>query len=330
MMRAVSSSGERSGIELIGVDVGGTKVLGVRVRVRDGSSAPEVLDTVELPSVAHGSEVLDVIVAAVQALADGASGAAGVGLGLAGFVDPSGVVRVAPNAAGLVDLDVALTVAERLGLDCVADNDANCVAVACHAALGPRVTDLVAVTLGTGIGGGIVVGGELVRGRRGWAGEPGHVVVDPDGPRCPCGQRGCWERYASGSALSAAIRRAVDSGALDRAEVPTDTASDLLAAASRGVSAAEAVLGDFAAWVALGLAGLVALLDPDVVAVGGGVTAAGDGLLDAVRGQLVLRHGVVVGEDPPELVLAPGGPAAGAIGAAVLAGRRLGLLRVGA
>ncbi len=330
MMPVVSSSGEPSATDLIGVDVGGTKVLGTRVRVGAGHSVPEVVQTLEAPSSAGGAAVLDAIVSVAERLGRIGVPPAAIGLGLAGFVDDDGIVRVAPNAAGLVDLDVAGAVSARLGLACVADNDANCVAVAAHAAAQPEVGDLVSVTLGTGIGGGVIVGGDLVRGRRGWAGEPGHVVVDPDGPPCPCGQRGCWERFASGSALAASIASAVSSGRVDRTEVPTDTAVDLFAAAARGVPGAGPVVDAFTAWVALGVAGLVAVLDPAVVAIGGGVSAVGQDLVDRVLAQMRARHAVVLGEPAPRVVIAPGGPSAGAIGAAVLAGRRLGLLRAGA
>ena len=323
-MPGVRSSGEDLDGELIGVDVGGTKVFAVRLWVPEGSAAPEVVDSVEAASDAGAPGVLDAITDAATTLADRGGPPAAIGLGLAGFVDEAGIVRTAPNAAGLVGLDVGGMVAERLGVPCVIDNDANCVAVAARAALGEGVSDLVAVTLGTGIGGGVIVGGQLVRGGRGYAGEPGHMVVDRNGPICPCGQRGCWERYASGSALSEAIALAVASGRLERTDVPADTGTDLVRAAGLGVSGAVEVLSEFASWVALGVAGLIAVLDPMVVAIGGGLSAMGDALLDAVNHQLATHHAVMVEDRPPRIVLAPGGPAAGAIGAAVLAGQRIG------
>ena len=316
--------------DLLGVDVGGTKALGVRLRPE--AAGYGIVGTVELPSSAGRPDVVDVVVEVVDRLlgagGDGSAGPVALGVGLAGFVDHDGWVRAAPNAAGLVDVDVAGELHRRTGLDPVVDNDANCVAVTAHEWSEPHVSDLVAVTLGTGIGGGVVVGDRLVRGARGFAGEPGHVVVDPDGPPCPCGQRGCWERYASGSALRAALDHAVDVGELDAASVPGRSGLELAAAVRAGVPGAAAVLDRFAARVAVGIAGIVALLDPQLVAIGGGISEMGDVLVDAVVGQLRVHHAAVLHAPAPRIELVPLGARAGAVGAALLAGRR-NLLRGG-
>lgn len=200
---------------VVGVDVGGTKTLAMTVRVGPGPRpATEVLDRELAPSGAGTAVVLDGIDAAVHALLSraGPDPVRSVGVGLAGFVDTGGVVRRAPNAAGLVGQDVRGRLEAALGLPVVVDNDANCTVVAAHRLLAPDARHLVAITFGTGIGGGLVVDGHLVRGGRGFAGEPGHMVVDPDGPPCPCGQRGCWERYASGAGLAWLAERAVEEG----------------------------------------------------------------------------------------------------------------------
>ncbi len=319
----MSSNGEPT--DLIGVDVGGTKALGVRLRPGPGPGG--IVDRVELPSAAAGPDVVEVVARVVDRLVPDTVGAPprALGVGLAGFVDGDGIVRAAPNAAGLVDVDVVAALRSRTGLDAVVDNDANCVAVAAHEWSDPPVDDLVAVTLGTGIGGGIIVDGRLLRGARGFAGEPGHAVVDPDGPVCPCGQRGCWERFASGSALRDAIDSAVRAGDLDDSAVPGRTGVELAAAVRAEVPGAGEVLDAFAARVALGVAGLVAVLDPAVVAIGGGLSAMGRELVDTVRRQLELRHRAVLLSPAPRIELAPFGPDAGAVGAAVLAGRRIAL-----
>ena len=194
----------------VGIDVGGTKTLGLLVE--HGPAGVAVLDRERVPSRADDPSAVDAVVGVARTLTERSRIRAGeavpvpapvtaVGVGLAGFVDRAGVVRAAPNSVGLVGQDVRGRLERELGLPVTVDNDANCAAVAAHALIEPTVADLVAVTLGTGIGGGLIVGGRLVRGARGFAGEPGHMVVDPDGPRCPCGQHGCWERYASGSGL---------------------------------------------------------------------------------------------------------------------------------
>ncbi len=319
-----TSSELSAGADLLGVDVGGTKALGVRLR--PDSSGHRIVDLIELPSSADRPDVVDVVVAVVDRLlaagGDPSSVAPALGVGLAGFVDHDGWVRAAPNAAGLVDVDVAGELRRRTGLDPVVDNDANCVAVTAHEWSDPHAADLVAVTLGTGIGGGVVVGDHLVRGARGFAGEPGHVVIDPSGPPCPCGQRGCWERYASGSALREAIGDAVDGGTLAADLVPGRTGLELASAVRAGAPGAAAVLDGFAARVATGIAGIIALLDPQLVAIGGGISDMGDVLLRAVTAQLRSNHAVVLSPPTPRIELVPLGARAGAVGAALLAGRR--------
>jgi len=308
----------------IGVDVGGTKVHAVLVEI-GADGVPRVLQSVRRPAEAHGPGVIGHITALVQELtARAAPGTVdAVGVGLAGFVGLDGIVRRAPNATGLEGVDVVDAIRRANGLPATIENDANCVAVAATALRSPSPLDLVAVTLGTGIGGGIVIGGRLVRGARGFAGEPGHMVVDPDGPPCPCGQRGCWERYASGSGLVALAHRAIDEGRAPDLANLADRLGDPLQgeqvseAAAAGSPGAAAVMDEFGDWVALGVANLINLLDPEVVVISGGLAAEGELLLARVRRGLerfpaAASRGVAV-------EMAPGGPAAGAIGAAIVA-----------
>lgn len=309
---------------VVGVDVGGTKTLAVVVAL-DGAGPPRVLDREQVPSDAGSPEVLDAVVTAVRAVRSRVDGEVeALGIGLAGLVDRHGVARRAPNAAGLVDLDVVGRVGDATGLRTVTDNDANCVAVAAHALVAPEARHLVAVTLGTGIGAGLVVDGRLLRGAEGFAGEPGHMVVDRDGIACPCGQRGCWERYASGSALGRMGREAAAAGAgasLVAAAGSADavTGEHVTALAASGDPAAGAVLDAFAEEVALGLANLMVVLDPEVVVVGGGVIAAGERLLDRVRDTLATTYPHAVDRRSVRIVGSPGGPEAGALGAALIA-----------
>ncbi len=321
-------SGPASVRRSVGIDVGGTKTLGVLVE--RGPDGVVVVDREQLPSDAGRPEAVDAIVAVARTLLDrhvapggGDPAIDGVGVGLAGFVDPYGVVRSAPNSVGLVGQDVRGRLERELGLPTVADNDANCAAVAAQAISAPEARHLVAVTFGTGIGGGLIVDGRLVHGARGFAGEPGHMVVDPDGPLCPCGQHGCWERYASGSALGWLARLAVESGdapALaaavdDPAQLRGEHVTALLAAGDPG---ATAVFETYAGWVALGVANLINLLDPDVVVLGGGVIATGDELLTRVRRIVSERFPAAGDARRVPIVATPGGPEAGALGAALL------------
>lgn len=305
----------------IGIDVGGTKILGAVVE--RGPDGAVVVDRVQVPSDAASPGVVDAIVDVAATLAGRGHAVDGVGVGLAGFVDPYGVVRSAPNSVGLVGQDVRGRLERELGVPAVADNDANCAAVAAHALSAPDARHLVAVTFGTGIGGGLIVDGRLVHGARGFAGEPGHMVVDPTGPLCPCGQHGCWERFASGSGLARLANLAVERGdapALaaavgDPADLRGEHVTGLVASGDPGASA---VFDTYAGWVALGVANLINLLDPDVVVLGGGVIATGEELLGRVRRVLAERFPAATDGRRVPVLATPGGPEAGALGAALL------------
>ncbi len=309
----------------MGLDLGGTKCLGVVV---DG--AGHVVEEVRLPTPEGGPAVIDVLArAAAELLATdaGRQGAGRVGVGVPGLVDIDGVLRFAPNLPGVVDLPVAAGLSERLGgVEVKALNDATCAcwgerahgaAQGCHHVL--------LVTLGTGIGAGIVTDGRLLLGARGFAGEVGHMVVDPHGPLCPCGKRGCWERYASGSGLGRLAREAAEAGRSHRlVELaggdPRDVRGEhVTQAAAEGEPGAQAVLEDFAWWLALGLANLANVFDPDRIVVGGGLITSGEGFLVPTRRAF---QSLVEGmEHRPEIpiVSAQLGERAGAVGAAVFA-----------
>jgi glucokinase len=301
----------------VGVDVGGTKILAGAV-ADDGV----VVDVVRsrTPGLADPPQVVEgALVDAVTALRANHDVSA-VGIGAAGFVGLDGVVRFAPHVAWR-DEPLAANLGRRLGLPVYVDNDANTTALAelrFGAAMGRR--EVLVLTFGTGIGGAVVMDGEVRRGSQGLAGEFGHMQVVPDGLLCPCGHRGCWEQYASGTAL---VRAAMEAGAPEGVTGP-----DVTEAATAGVSWGEAAFAEVGRWLGTGLAGLVAGLDPEVVVIGGGLSAAGDLLLDPARAALAdrlpgRRHRTV-----PELVVAACGPEAGMIGAATLAremaGRRPG------
>lgn len=310
----------------IGVDVGGTKTLAVLVELPADGSPPVVIDRELSPSMGASDRALEMITGAVAALAQrSATEPAAIGVGLAGFVDRRGIVRTAPNTPGLVGVDVAAELVRRFDVPAVIDNDANCVAVSAHRLLPERVESLVAVTLGTGIGGGIVLDGRLLRGANGFAGEPGHMVVDPDGPPCACGQRGCWETFASGAGLGRLARAAAAAGRAtavlaaaggDVGSVRGEHVTDLLDGRDPG---AVEVFTDYAGFVALGVANLILLVDPDVVVLGGGVSAHGDLLTELVGDALGERFPTSLREREVQVVVGPGGPESGALGAAILA-----------
>lgn len=307
---------------LAGVDVGGTKVLGVLV---DPTDPAAVVDEVRVPTPSGAVAVASAVEAVVGRLRAGRQVAA-LGIGIAGLVDRDGVLRTSPNLPGLSGLPVAGEVAGRVGLPVRVDNDATCAAWGEHLAGAARGEhDAVLVALGTGIGSGIVAGGELVRGAHGFGGEAGHMVVDPQGPPCPCGRRGCWERFASGAGLAWLARTAAGAGGLARVvelaggELAGVRGEHVTQAAAEGDAGALGVIDTFAGWVALGIANLVALLDCSLVVVGGGLVEVGDLLLDPVRRSLATQ--VMAPGERPDLRVVPAllGDRAGAIGAALLA-----------
>jgi glucokinase len=180
------------------------------------------------------------------------------------------------------------------------------------------------VTLGTGIGGGVVANGSVQHGANGFAGEFGHMVIDPSGPPCPCGRRGCWERFASGSGLAMLARDAATGHRLH--DVVRHAGGDpqavrgehVQAAAREGDAEAVAVIDDFARWVALGLANLTNVLDPELFVLGGGLAAASDLYLEPIRRwyrELLYQPDL---RPIPRIEFARWGPLAGAVGAALL------------
>lgn len=269
--------------------------------------------------------------AVLESLAETAAAlgpASAIGVGVPGLVDMAGVLRFAPNLAGVADLDVRGGLSARFpGVPVRVDNDATAAGwaeVCAGAARG--ATDAVLVTLGTGIGGGVIAGGRVVRGAHGFAGEIGHMIVDPDGPPCPCGQRGCWERVASGSALGelareeALARPGCRMAALAGGDPGAVRGEHATTAAAEGDGAALAVMDAFARSVALGLVNLANVFDPAVIVLGGGLVEAGQTLLAPVRRaftQMVLGG---AHRPPVAIVAAALGERAGAIGAALLAG----------
>jgi glucokinase len=306
-----------------GVDVGGTKVLGVAMAA-DGT----VLAEHRVPTPATAATLLDALQGLVVELDRVTGTRPPVGLGIPGLVDDGGGIRFAPNLAGVSGTPVRSEVARMLGPDrrVVVENDATCAGwgeSVFGAARGAR--HALIVTLGTGIGGALMVDGKLLRGAHGFAGEIGHMVVDPSGPLCPCGRQGCWERYASGSGLGRLAREAAHAGLSARlvelagGDPEAVRGEHVTVAAGEGDPGAVDVMGRFAWWLATGLANLANLLDPEVIVIGGGLVAAGEILMAPTR--RAVRGMVEAGSLRPkiEVVAAQLGERAGAIGAAALA-----------
>jgi glucokinase len=307
----------------IGVDVGGTKIA---AGVVDEKGA--IIEMVKRPTpAANASRTVEMISEAVNELLARHEVDA-VGIGAAGFIEESrSSVVFAPNLAWRNE-PVARQVEDRTGRPVVVENDANAAAWA-EAKLGAgRGHDhVMVITIGTGIGAGIVLNGELYRGRWGMAGEPGHYRVVPDGRLCGCGNRGCWEQYASGSALVAEAREfarrspgaAVRLLQLSGGTPEGITGPEVTTAAREGDAAALRCFDIIGRWLGEGLADLAAILDPGCFVLGGGVSEAGDLLLAQTRA--AFANGLTGRQYRPHapVVLAELGQDAGMIGAADLA-----------
>ncbi|MFE3458665.1 ROK family glucokinase [Nocardiopsis aegyptia] len=309
----------------IGVDIGGTKVAG-GVVTPDGRVLARI--RTETPDRSKSPAVVEDTITEVVRDLRREYGVRAVGVGAAGFVDEQRAnVLFAPHLSWRREpLRDALSA--RLDLPVVVENDANASAWAeVRAGAGQGVGNVVVVNLGTGIGGAVVLDGRLHRGRYGLAGEFGHMTVVPGGHRCECGNRGCWEQYASGNAVTREARELV------RAESPVarvlhqavggDTrlitgplVSEL---ASKGDRACVELLDEVGTWLGTGLANLAAAFDPELFIIGGGVSEAGELLLGPARAAFE-RNLTGRGYRPTARVVAARlGNEAGLIGAAALA-----------
>ncbi|HEX9891741.1 MAG TPA: ROK family protein [Actinomycetota bacterium] len=303
----------------VGIDVGGTKVAGILM-----DEEGRVLASREEETPAEDVEATMATIARVAMALRNEGSPVAVGIGAAGMVDhAAGVLRWAPNLAW-TEVAIGEQLSTETGLPAVVDNDANTAAwgeFRFGAARG--VQHALVVTVGTGIGGGIVAGGRLQRGAHGFAGEVGHVIVEPGGPVCGCGNRGCWEQVASGRALDRLARRAAEDqpggliGRLAAGRPPTGRV--VAEAAVRGDRAAIEILREVGRRLGEGLAGLANVLDPEIVVVGGGVAEIGPAMLDPAR-EAFLRT-VEAPAHRPDVPLVPAelGNQAGAVGAAALA-----------
>src|SRR3954469_23530895 len=308
----------------IGVDVGGAKVAAGVV-----DEQGRILEKVRRPTPStNPKETAEVIAEVVDLLKGKFEKVVAVGLGAAGFVDESrSTVLFAPNLAWR-DEPIKDKVESRVGLPVIVENDANAMAWGeARFGAGRGEDYLVCITLGTGIGGGIISDGKLFRGRFGIGAEFGHVRVVPDGRRCGCGNRGCWEQYASGNALVAEARElarvspALAGRLLELGDGSPEGISgpEITEAARGGDTAALECFRSVAVWVGQGMADLAAILDPGAFIIGGGLSEAGDLLLNPARAAFenaLTGRGHRVFAD---IRMAELGPDAGIVGAADLA-----------
>ena len=283
-----------------------------------------VVATDRRPTPRGSEHLLDTVEDLALALADRVrTGYTSAGVGLPGSITKAGVLTSSPHLPGVVNFDAAGALSERLRTPVKVTNDASCAALAeWRLGAGRGVSDMIMITLGTGIGGGVIADGRLLLGANGYVGEFGHMMIDPNGPTCPCGQVGCWERYASGSAVALEAKRMAAEGRLSElvqqaGGIDELTSERIVIAATAGDQDALDVLDHFARWMAAGLANLTNAFDPARFVLGGGLSAAGPVFEPLLRKHVAAALYASNVRAQPDIRFAELGERAGAIGAAL-------------
>ena len=303
----------------IGVDVGGTKIAAAVV-----SPEGEILNEVRYPTQAiPPNRLVGTIARAITEVKDGFE-VGGACLAVPGFVlSAENKVVFAPNLHEIENIRLDEEIGGRTGLSVTVENDANAAAWGeFRFGAGKDNEHLVFITLGTGVGGGVITHGVLLRGSQGAGGELGHVTIDPTGPRCGCGNHGCLEALASGKAIERRAREVASdlpNSALGRLAIERHVlGEDVTRLAEEGDEAALQVLRETGMWLGIGLAGFVNVFNPEVVAIGGGASRAGEFILGPARKEVYLRARSP-SRDLVEIKEASLGPESGVLGAAGLA-----------
>ena len=277
-----------------GVDLGGTNI-------KAGLVAPDgkIIQRHELRTLAErgaqavAARICQAVRECMQKAGLSASSVRGVGIGSPGTIDlENGVVLFSPNLPGWRNIPLRRMIEDDLCRPCLLDNDANVAALAEQwVGAGRGASSLVLFTLGTGIGGGIVLDGRIWHGATGVAGEVGHMSINPDGPACACGNRGCFEVYASATGMVRRMREAIRSGVRTSLSARGDefTARDINEAALAGDEPARQNIEATGRYLGLGASNIMHIVNPEVVAFSGGVTAAGDMLMGPLRDEVQKR-----------------------------------------
>lgn len=299
---------------IAGVDIGGTKT---KIGVFSDKLISTVIDTPK-----DEQRLVDVIAKALRDLAENIDA---IGVGVPGAVDTFGRVSYMPNL-GFRDFDIVSPLSQKLGARTVVINDANAAALAeCQSG---GFTDAVMLTLGTGVGGGVVLGGKILEGVYGKAAELGHIIIDVDGRQCGCGNRGCLESYASASAL---IRRAKEEMAKNEQSLLWKLCASLahvdgaavFEAAKQGDVSAKSVLSEYIRYLSIGVVNVCNIFRPQAVIIGGGISNQGEDLLAPLRAECERLNYGYVGAHKPILLAARLGALSGLYGAIAFAKSKL-------
>lgn len=281
----------------VGIDIGGTNL-----RFGLVTAKGEVLfeKKTETRSVQGADKIISRISQGIASVVKKAENAghsvAGIGAGVPGIISPAeGIVRFSPNLPGWVEVPLKARLMEGLGIPVYVENDANAYALGeSWQGAGKGAGSLVCITLGTGVGGGIILGGALWRGADGMAGEIGHVTVNPKGPVCGCGNRGCLERYASATAVVERVLEALYDGRKSalagyKNDPGSLTAHIVKDAADSGDKLAKKIYGEAGSYLGVAIADLINLLNIECVVIGGGMSGAWDSLIGPLREEVSKR-----------------------------------------
>jgi len=278
---------------IVGVDVGGTKIAAAGVdgqgNIRGRVHSPTDVSSPEMTV----RSIAEAIEAAIAASGTSRSGIAAIGLGIPGKVDPERGVGILSVNLGWRNVPVKALLEEDLGIPCFMENDVKVAALGeSRYGAGKGLRNMAYLTIGTGIGAGVIIEGKIYRGSTGMAGEIGHTIIERNGPRCKCGTRGCLEAVAAGPAIAALAISAIEAGSETSLRETAEANKGLVnaemvcQAAIQGDSVAREIFEEIGTYIGLGVHMLIMLYDSELVVLGGGVTEAGDLLLNPVRREL--------------------------------------------
>jgi glucokinase len=280
-----------------GIDIGGTKIaLGL------GDLNGGLLSLSHFPTQVETGphRILDTALTRLEKMAEEADATiVSVGVCCGGPLDrQQGLILSPPNLPGWDEFPIIKLLEERLGVHALLDNDANAAALGeLHYGAGRGLHDLIYLTISTGIGGGLIIAGELVHGVADAAGEVGHMTVLPDGPLCGCGARGCLEALCSGTSIARRARERLLDGSHNSSMSPDEVTAKIVAEAARnGDTLAREVWDETIYYLAIGISTVISILAPEAVILGGGVSMAGDQLLEPLRRQVAGRVKMLPGE----------------------------------
>ncbi len=319
----------------LGLDVGGS---GIKAGLLDADDKVIVSRNVPTPVNSTPRAVLDVLVKLTGEMTAEAgiksADLAGIGIGFPGLVDArAGVVKACVNLQDWHNIPVTTMLVNRMGANVPVTiaNDANAAALGEHRhyhKINPKIEHLALITLGTGVGSGIVLNGRMFEGGTGLAGEVGHMIVRANGRKCACGQYGCLERYASASAIVGRVREMIERGSESLLTFVVDdpsrklTAENVVTAAREGDALSRRIIDEAAEFLAIGCVNLCRVIDLQAIIIGGGITGAGDLLLKPVLDNFRIQNWSVAEAPMPDIRLTSLGGDAGFVGCAAMARQR--------